>query len=197
MHRFYIYSNLNGFVPKVKPTCPTSIILAGNFGCIRDSNTWERMAKIKSTGFINIFWVPYLNEFSSAKNGRDMYDLGWRFNEYCHDIGVIPMNNQVGLFMGLKMVGSPMFTAKNNLHYATEDRDFINSEITADSLVMVGSICPTPKAKYIIHGTPPTGENFCVANSDQMHIANSRNAVGFNENFYVDINCSSSQRDLE
>ncbi len=212
MHRFYIYSNLNTFVPKVKLTCPTSVILAGNFGCIKEQNTWNKVAEIKRAGFTNIFWVPYLTEFSSAKTGRDIYDLGWRFDESCRELGIIPMNNQVGTFMGMKMIGSPMFTTKSNMYYASEDRDFVYSEVTTDSLVMVGSICPTPKAKYIIHGTPPTGENFCVASSDQMHIANSRDAVGFNENFYVDINfcncghrrclnginCSSwRQRDLE
>ncbi len=189
MHRFYIYSNLKGFVPKVKLYSPASLILAGNFGSITDDTTWTNVKTLKDQGFTNIYWVPYLTEFSSAKTNRDMRDLGTQFSTKCHKMGITPLNNDIAFYKGLKIIGSPMFHATYNMHYATEDADFIFLENNTDSLVITGSISPTSNAKYSVHGTPPTGENFCIGNEDLMHITNSRDAVGFHERFYVDINC--------
>jgi len=210
-HRFYIYSNLKGFVPKVKLYSPASVILAGNFGSITDEKTWTNVKTIREQGFTNIFWVPYLTEFSSSNHCHDVRHLGTEFDMRCRDNGVTPLNNEVVTFKGLKIVGSAMLPITYNYYYAAEDAEFMHSEATVDSLIIAGSICPTLKAKYVIHGTPPTGENFCVSNEDQMHITNSRDAIGFHERFYVDIkccnsghcrclnniNCFSSQSDLE
>ena len=106
------------------------------------------------------------------------------------------INNNVITFKGIKMVGSPCFRPASNPYYAAEDLDFIKSEATADALVIAGSHIPLLRGRWVIHGTPPTGENFTVSNDTQMHISNSREAVGFNENYFLDINCSSS-RDME
>jgi hypothetical protein len=198
LHRFYIYSNLNGCVPKVKLHCPASLILAGNFGCINDDKTWQKMNTFKEQGFTNIFWVPYLLEFSAAKHPSDLLKIGVEFNKRCQDHNIIQLNNQIVTFMGIKIIGSPMFPASYNYYFAAEDTEFVCSEATTDSLVVAGSICPTAKAKYVVHGTPPTGLNFAISNDRQMHITNSRDAIGFSQDFYVDINCSSWQRrDLE
>ncbi len=198
MHRFYIYSNLKGIVPKVQLHGNASVILAGNFGSITNKKTWTNVKRFWDQGFTAIYWVPYLTEFSSAKTNEDFRWLNWEFEGRCQENQIDHLNNEVLTFMGLKIIGSPMFPQNYNTYFAAEDSDFILSEATNDSLVITGSMCPSFNAKYVVHGTPPTGENFCVSNSDQMHITNSRDAIGFNENFYVDINCSSWRRpDLE
>lgn len=202
MHRFYIYSNLRGFVPKpiIKDPKNTSAIIAGGFGPIDSGITWAKMEEMRKT-FNTIFWVPGMIEFSNFKYFLD-FDHTAAFIKIGQQSmglsGITPINNNVITFKGIKMVGSPCFSAAYNPHFAAEDTDFIKSEATADSLVIAATHVPILRGRWVIHGTPPTGENFTIMNDEQMHISNSREATGFNENFFLDINCSSSRfRDME
>jgi hypothetical protein len=200
MHRFYIYSNLRGFVPKptIKDPKNTSAIIAGGFGRVNCLDTWKRLGEMCQT-FPRIFWVPGMLELGDLLcspykvNSCMSLDMN---KSHLENITII--NNNVITFKGIKMVGSPCFKPDRNPHYASEDFDFIKSEATADALVIAASHIPLLRGRWVIHGTPPTGENFTVSNDTQMHISNSREAVGFNENYFLDINCSSSlHRDME
>lgn len=201
IHRFYIYSNLRGFVPKptIKNPKNTSAIIAGGFGPVNCLDTWNRLCQMRDT-FKTIFWVPGMHELSNLD------PLQFTKVNSCMSMGMTQsnlaniniINNNVITFNGIKMVGSPCFTAAMNPHFAAEDIDFIKSEATADSLVIAATHVPVLRGRWVIHGTPPTGENFTIMNDEQMHISNSREAVGFNENYFLDINCSSFlPRDME
>ncbi len=195
MHRFYIYSNLRGFVPKptIKDPKNTSAIIAGGLGPVDSGITWSKLQEMRET-FNTIFWVPGMIEFSNFKYFGN-FDQANAFikmgQKYMGVSDVIPINNNVITFKGIKMVGSPCFSEAYNPHFAAEDTDFIKSEATADALVIAATHVPVLRGRWVIHGTPPTGENFTISNSEQMHISNSRDAVGFNENYFLDINCSS------